>query len=86
MNVVMKKPTWNALGLDSPVRRNVALAAFYLGMNVLEIEDLLSRAEHDPELEYVVSTAVLSGLSSDKDKLSLEPEYEKVSTRDNDQI
>lgn len=70
MRVRMKPELWNSLGLDELEKYNLALCCFYLGRGIEETRDLLLRDPSDPEVLYVLETAVYSGLDLDKDTIT----------------
>lgn len=61
---------WNELGIDDPEHYNLVLCCFYLGKGLLETRDLLARGQDDPEVSFVLETAVFSGLDLTRDSIT----------------
>lgn len=64
---------WSDFGLDDPERYNLVLCCFYLGRGLIETSELLDRGPDDPEVVYVLETAVFSGLDLNRDKIVRTP-------------
>lgn len=67
MQLYMKAVLWDALQLDDEHNYRLALCCFYLGRGVEEVRDLISRRKDDPEVKYVLSTAMFAGINFDLD-------------------
>lgn len=67
MKLRMKPVLWNALDLDVERHYDLARCCFYLGRGVEETRYILSLKDDHLEVQFVLSSATLSGYDPDVD-------------------